>query len=737
MEDRWFDEFATAVSKTTSRRQLLRMVAAGTLVSLFGRNRALRAIDDLASAQSSDVPLPNFPFLVALPTDPGLEEYELDFELTGPPTRIADVAALPSMPQDWLDTVSQCRGAYYATITRGKKDGQNEPQRSITTILFDLGTTDNAVATHSAYVAKLLSEGTRQQLTGGTKPAGSNVVLVGCQGGCVNFSSPANSGTTPSDEAAAVGQRDRFIFDTRVREFSTQSITGKQLAGVGLRVDRKLSAVGTVGTAGTAVQASIGPVKQAMRAVSGPAKFVQRTLLQSSSSIKQTLASKNTLPIFAVNGLDAPKTAVQWLSVSDGAIVVKFGQSAFSAAADQRNANDVVYGLTLKQPIALSQPFHDGYDLTLAATQYVFAGEDEARKFLEETKARIDRARPELTLQDSVEVQDERSYAYQDDEGAGSPNGPAFGLLTHIFVPFGSLAIIIAVDLAAVPRSPGQAPLSADDLRKDLGPLVDQIVSSLSNCLINPDSCPTTGFLNAQALLPTPTPTTCSAPQQNCGDVCVDTRSDPNNCGDCGNGCGNGACCSGICVDTTSDPAHCGDCQTVCPQGTNCSGGTCGCASGTTSCNNVCVDLTSDANNCGDCGIVCPSGSLCTGGKCSCPDSSPPCGQSCCALGLTCTNGQCLCPDSTPPCGGTCCQPGLVCAGGVCACPSGTTDCSGTCLDLSSDPNNCGSCGFTCDGLSCCGGTCVDTNSDPANCGGCGMPCPVGQYCFGGTCGLG
>src|SRR5262245_61281951 len=117
------------------------MAAAGTLVSIFGGKRALEEVDALPFAQTSDEPLPNFPFLIALPTDPGLEDYELDFTLTGPPTRIQSLTAFPSLPQDWMQLVSKCRGGYFATIARSKKDS-TEVQRSITTILFDVGTAD-------------------------------------------------------------------------------------------------------------------------------------------------------------------------------------------------------------------------------------------------------------------------------------------------------------------------------------------------------------------------------------------------------------------------------------------------------------------------------------------------------------------------------------------------------------------------------------------------------------------
>ena len=44
--------------------------------------------------------------------------------------------------------------------------------------------------------------------------------------------------------------------------------------------------------------------------------------------------------------------------------------------------------------------------------------------------------------------------------------------------------------------------------------------------------------------------------------------------------------------------------------------------------------------------------------------------------------------------------------------------------------------GFCADGgLICCEGSCTDISSDPSNCGGCGYSCSSGATCFGGTCG--
>ena len=100
--------------------------------------------------------------------------------------------------------------------------------------------------------------------------------------------------------------------------------------------------------------------------------------------------------------------------------------------------------------------------------------------------------------------------------------------------------------------------------------------------------------------------------------------------------------------------------------------------------------------------------------------------------------------------------------------PVPQTCCTFGCTDTTSDPGNCGGCGFVCasgafcsnsqcvsnppppgcgtvgcaPGYTCCGTFCADTTDDVNNCGGCGLECPPqadqcvnGQCCTAQTCG--
>lgn len=130
--------------------------------------------------------------------------------------------------------------------------------------------------------------------------------------------------------------------------------------------------------------------------------------------------------------------------------------------------------------------------------------------------------------------------------------------------------------------------------------------------------------------------------------------------------------------------------------------------------------------------------------------------------------GSYVCQAGQTFCGGTCvnistddnncgacgfaCSSGYKCNAGTCAlsCPPGQVMCAGVCTNINSDVNSCGMCGLACFsgykcvagtcalscqlGLSVCGGVCTNLNTDNNSCGACGFACPVGTGCHNGTC---
>lgn len=126
---------------------------------------------------------------------------------------------------------------------------------------------------------------------------------------------------------------------------------------------------------------------------------------------------------------------------------------------------------------------------------------------------------------------------------------------------------------------------------------------------------------------------------------------------------------------------------------------------------------------------------------------------------LTCSGmlvgceGECVDLSTNPDHCGSCegeCAPGERCESGNCLCPSGTEVCGETCRDTTRDPLHCGQCDQRCEaeercegslcvcrpGFERCDGECVDKRLDPSHCGVCNNDCTATAtpYCTDGTC---
>jgi hypothetical protein len=234
-----------------------------------------------------------------------------------------------------------------------------------------------------------------------------------------------------------------------------------------------------------------------------------------------------------------------------------------------------------------------------------------------------------------------------------------------------------------------------------------------------------------------PPPPECPAGQTVCAGECVDLQNDTQNCGRCGDACGEdqscqaGSCqcaqglalCGDACVSLQTSDENCGNCGNKCGENFDCRAGQCvrtGCSGGRTLCGGQCVDTETDEQNCGECGQACGADLLCRNGRCQCTGGRTACGGQCVDTRTDERNcGRC----------GRRCGSNQVCQAGSCRCSSGLELCGGTCVNLETSDRNCGRCGNSCaSGFECRSGQCVRTSFPECRAGE--VLCPCTQTCL-------
>jgi len=217
----------------------------------------------------------------------------------------------------------------------------------------------------------------------------------------------------------------------------------------------------------------------------------------------------------------------------------------------------------------------------------------------------------------------------------------------------------------------------------------------------------------------------CVAPKSTrCSISCVDTSTDIQNCGRCGNACvtpsnGSAACVSGSCVVSCNTGFH--SCGQLCKS--DLSTDSCG-----TSCSPCSPPPPNASATCDGqaCGFTCNTGFHRCGTSCAANTDVATCGASCTPCPTT-ANSVSTCDGVA--CGFTC-NTGYHACSGACASNASLATCGSSCSPCAAAPANASA---TCNGVSCdfsctagytkCGTACVDITTNTGNCGGCGKTC--------------
>jgi hypothetical protein len=744
MEHSRFDALAIGVGRATSRRQVLKVGLSTAFAALGSGGLRIRAVAQTPTPSQTPNP-PNFSFLVPLPTDPDLESFGLNQKLTGPPTMYRSARAMTHLTAEQRSDLGENLAASYISTIATTRDGDpDQSSRAITTTIIDYGTEEQAQAAFTQYSSTVIDQpGVQPMNVDSGGGSGSNVVFGGCFTGCIDLSSPAPSSTPPAQEAIAVGQRGRFMFDARIRDFQPGPLGTGDIATIASLVDGKIQLAAPPALAsGNAIGRFMSRLLSSASVGAAPI-LPRRRRLTSTEQLQALFVPETTLPIFGLGDGAVPRSASQWLIVDRDQIVKAYGDDDATAADKQDDVAGVACACGSSQVLPLDDPYLGGYELRLFSVQYAVNDVPKLGRFMATAEKRLTRRRPNA----DVELIDSNDRLQIFRIVDPTPEfGPSFGLQVIRYYPVEDDIFVVAVEVVAVPLSRGLPEIGDAQLTSDFMPILESVGKDLAECALDPSNC------GDARRVPVPDSLRCPTGQIVCNDVCIDPSADVFNCGQCGFICAQNAICasgscicpqgtsyctSGICTDFDTDSQNCGAC------GNSCQGGEC--------CSGSCADLSQDVQNCGACGLRCESGVPCLNGSCGCPPGTLPCPAGCvnpaddpmncgdcgivCEPGLICLGGACYCPDGSEPCGRQCCDPGTeMCSGLQCVplCPY--TMCPGGCYDLTSDPNNCGNCGLSCGGLTCCSGVCTDLANDDNNCGGCGVDCGGGWYCSGSQC---
>ncbi|MGH2534611.1 MAG: hypothetical protein ACRDJW_20295 [Thermomicrobiales bacterium] len=450
--------FPTAVRSLAvpiTRRRALRGLAGGLAAALAGSHLApsstVAAISP-AARTISPVGLGNPAARVLLPGDAGLTDFGIDFRLTGPPAVFFAAGDTPGWSSSLQASVSGFAFGYAATLAKPKHASRAAGRAVQVCLHHGFPSSDDAnVAWFSLTTA------------------------LGTGGDAVN-------------EGATIRSLDVIeVFSVSGRHAILASVDADQFAAVVL-TSRSKSDLVTVAIAD--FTGKTPTIDEALALAEVEAEKLERLVDAGRWDLASAFHAQWT-PGFTF-GSGAP--FFSWPVIRDGQPIPTADDTVDTLALRRQLASSVRFQSHIEGPFVESAPAVAGHGLYYSGQTNFFNSSGDAKRYHEETSARLRAGLPGITLKKPLAARNQRIYPYE----TPSELGKLGGLMLHRIVADGDFPTSLALHVVTVPFGGGPS-FTLSDLTDRLESLLQTMGNGLEECLLAPHRAPVVISVNPPA----------------------------------------------------------------------------------------------------------------------------------------------------------------------------------------------------------------------------------------------
>jgi hypothetical protein len=415
--------------------------AAGGLLALFA---GAHSFNLPASASASGVKLTNPASRVLLPGEAGLNDFGLDFALTGPPAVFFAAGDTPGWSDDVKSSIGQFVFGYAATLTQPSRPSADTGRSVQVCIHHGFPTTADADIAWSSLTTALASRSIEAE---NAKVQTLDIVEVIVVDGKSILATVAGGMVNAVVLASRAGGD---LVTVAIADF-----TGKQ-----------------------------PKAEEALSLAEAEGKKLQRSREIERKDLKSAFAAQWTPGFQLGSASGAPFFA--WPTMQNGAPVPVAGESDGQLQLRTQTNAVVQHQSHIEGPFWESAPAFPTHSLFYSAQSNFFESSDEARSFHAETKDRLRASMPDATLTEIHIGSGEHRFGYQ----ASTSFGSLTAVTLHRIVRDSDFPLSLSVHIVAVPFSADAEALNLDEVIARLDPVQREMRDGLELCLVLPDKAP-------------------------------------------------------------------------------------------------------------------------------------------------------------------------------------------------------------------------------------------------------